>query len=267
MTAIFVSRFKKMFQESENINNRKLELLNVVNVGNVVANAESFQIQSRLDFLVCLYSDTSKLIEEIEIFLEGCKGKIPNRHLVEEELSTSLKESLTLVEGVVPKITDSIVKVIVTESSVHFRQVSQIPRLFRRTNRKSSTEPCEYVGQVLNYPKKFYERKRHLVTDERMETWLSQVFNDLTQQYFTAVNEVLTNAQKTEESLRKLKRKKENLSSKNNSGDEEIRQQLVIDVHSYSDGLKEFNLPLNNVNMLKELVNLVESARDKSEKQ
>lgn len=226
---------------------------------------DNFQVRSRLDFIVCLYSDTNKLLTEIETFIENCKQKIPNRHLIEKELSTTLKESLSLVRAALTKATESIVKMIVNESAAHFRQVSQIPRLFRRTNRKSSTEPCEYVGQVLSFPKQFREWKKNLNSDI-VDSWLILIFAELTTEFFHAVEEVLMNAQKTEESLRKLKKKKENYSSKN-SGDDEIRQQLYIDVSSFCDEVERFRVPKKDVLMLKKLVEFVETAKNKSEKQ
>ncbi|KAK6641803.1 hypothetical protein RUM44_013520 [Polyplax serrata] len=226
---------------------------------------DNFQVKSRLDFLVCLFSDTNTFLTEARTFLERSKEKIPNKHLVEEELSISLEESLGQVRETIPKMTDSIVNIIVSESAVHLRQVSQIPRLFRRTNRKSSTEPCEYIGQVLNFPKQFFEWKSNQPF-EVLENWFTLAFNEMTNLFYAAVNEVLTNAQKTEESLRKLKKKKENYPSKN-SGDDEIRQQLVIDVHSFSDELQRFQVKKENIQMLKDLVELVETARNKSEKQ
>ena len=204
------------------------------------------------------------------MYLEKCKEKIPNRDLVEEQLTSSLNTSIQAIEDCLPKITESIVKVIVSESVVHLRQVSDIPRLFRRTNRETPTKPCDYIGNVLLLPTKFYNSKKNFVPDEVLQSWLTLVFNEITMQFYSCVNEVLTNAQKTEESLRKLKKIKDKYYSSadnKNNDDDKIRQQLVVDVHSFSNGADSVQVNRNDIKMLKDLVNLVESARDRSERQ
>lgn len=228
------------------------------------------RIHSRLDFLVCLFKDTTKVATDANTFLKSCKEKIPNKHLIEEQLSTSSADSVQLVHQCLPKISESIVKVLVSESVIHLKQVNDIPRLFRRTNRETPTKPCDYVGQVLLLPNQFYTSKQNSVTDQILETWLTLIFNEITVQFHSCVSEVLTNAQKTEESLRKLKKSKDkhmSSSENKNSDDDKIRQQLVIDVHSFCEGADKVNVKRANVSMLKELVELVESARDRSEKQ
>lgn len=219
---------------------------------------------------MCLFSDTSKIKTDANSFLENCKEQIPNRHLVEEQLTNSLSDSIQTVKNCLPLITDSIVKVIVSESIVHLRQVSDIPRLFRRTNRETPTKPCDYIINVLLLPNKFYNSKKNFVPDTVLQNWLTLVFNEITIHFYSCVNEVLTNAQKTEESLRKLKKIKDkyyNSTENKNSDDDKIRQQLVIDVHNFCDGADLVQVNRTDVKMLKDLVDLVESARDRSERQ
>lgn len=250
------------FQESEFLEKRKRELGRLQSSYGM----NNFQVRSRLDFTVCLFCDTEKLLLESETFLEKSKEKIPNNQLIVSELNNSLKEALQAIDEILPRVKEHIVKVLVDESAVHFHQVNQIPRLFRRTNRKSTTEPCEYVGQVLDFPRQFYSLKKSFLEEDVLESLLTSTFIELTKQYYSVVNEVLTNAQKTEESLRKLKKKKDAYSNKN-SGDEEIRQQLVIDVKHFGQEFQKMGISKDKVDMMDSLIELVESARNKSEYQ
>lgn len=217
-----------------------------------------------LDYLVCLFKDTKKVMVDSDSYLRKCKEQIPNNHLIENDLSASLADSMLSLEICLPKITGLIVKVIVSESVVHLRQMSQIPRDFRRTNRESPTKPCEYVGSVLSLPKEFYKSKKDFIEDDVLKQWLTLILNEITIKFYSSVNEVLKNDRKIEESIRKLKKVKDNYSHKN-SDDDKIRQQLVIDIQSFYDGMNVINVDLENIAMLKDLLNLLESLRGCSE--
>ena len=66
--------------------------------------------------------------------------------------------------------------------------------------------------------------------------------------YYSSVAEVLTSVQKTEESLRRLKKARDrstNINSPNDrraGDDDKIRLQLLLDVRSYLEGVIHFNL-------------------------
>lgn len=87
--------------------------------------------------------------------------------------------------------------------------------------------------------------------------------------YYTAVSDVLTSVQKTEESLRRLKNLREKTGAANQgatsssgmSDDDKIRLQLHVDICSWCDEI-ESNLGIDrrSIDKLNELVHLAEES-------
>lgn len=84
--------------------------------------------------------------------------------------------------------------------------------------------------------------------------------------YFSAVNDVLTSVQKTEESLRRLKNLRErsgtanpgNIPSSGMSDDDKIRLQLYVDITSWCEGIEKLGINRKSIDKLDELVQLVD---------
>lgn len=86
--------------------------------------------------------------------------------------------------------------------------------------------------------------------------------------YYTAVNDVLTSVQKTEESLRRLKNLREksgstqqgNSASSGMSDDDKIRLQLHVDICAWCDEIEKLGVDRNAVDKLTDLIRLVEES-------
>jgi len=128
------------------------------------------------------------------------------------------------------------------------------------------SKPCEYVQAIVNPLVSFTEETS--IPKSILETWITEVVTNVTNQFYSCVNDVLESAQKTEESLRRLKKAKEKsvVSSKGVSDDDKIKQQLLVDVSSYRDRILEINPKSEEKGILKKLVELVETAIEKSER-
>ncbi|KAL0275863.1 UNVERIFIED_CONTAM: hypothetical protein PYX00_003587 [Menopon gallinae] len=237
---------------NQRIDNKKIELFEKGEMDMELSR------NSHLDYLVCLFKDTKKVIVDSDSYLTKCKEQIPNNHLIESELSASLGDSIKSLEICLPKISWLIVNVITRKSTVHLSQISQIPRDFRRTNRESPTKPCEYVGSVLSLPIEFYKSKKDFLPEKVLKQWLSQILQSIIQEFSVCVKEVLENDQKIEESIRKLKKVKDSYRYKN-SDDYKIHQQLVIDIQSFYDGMKMMNADLKTSEELEDLLDLLKS--------
>ncbi|XP_047344343.1 conserved oligomeric Golgi complex subunit 2-like isoform X2 [Vespa velutina] len=91
----------------------------------------------------------------------------------------------------------------------------------------------------------------------------------LTECYLTSVTDVLTSVQKTEESLRRLKKIRDKSTgvltsdAQGISDDEKIRIQLQIDVNAYSEMITELDVPVSDISHLQELSQAVEAALKK----
>ncbi|PSN46904.1 hypothetical protein C0J52_15286 [Blattella germanica] len=185
--------------------------------------------------------------------------------------SDSLKESEQQLLSRLPLVTQFILGEVSGQSLPHLRQVSDIPRLFRKTNREMPTKPCSYVTQVLALPLAFHSQQKEAVSNELLEQWLTLTFSAITQQFYSSVDDVLTSVQKTEESLRRLKKIRDRSATtvssetKGIGDDDKIREQLLLDVQSYCNGVESVGVSKKNVDKLEDLVALVEAARAKSD--
>lgn len=217
-----------------------------------------------------MYVDVVRLESKLPSILGAALSKMTglsddNRSLVAD----SLGESRTQLSSRLAGITQLILGHVSEQSRGPLRQVSDIPRLFRRTNRDVPTKPCGYVALLLAPPNEFHATYRAGVEPKVLREWLTLVMSAVTEQYYGAVDDVLTSVHKTEESLRRLKKMRDRSvagavvnESKGVGDDDKIRQQLAIDVLCYRDGVTSLGLDKQDVAKLEELVALVESARD-----
>lgn len=89
---------------------------------------------------------------------------------------------------------------------------------------------------------------------------------NINSRYYTAIDDVLTSVQKTEESLRRLKNLRERSNTSTNtertgmSDDDKIRLQLQVDVIFWFNEIKKLGVDTKNVTKLNELSQLVEEA-------
>lgn len=138
---------------------------------------------------------------------------------------------------------------IVSECKVWMNQVNDIPRLYRRTNKEKPKEASSYVDKCIG---QLVDCMRMLGNDSGMVTNTNQclhdILNDLTIHYKHCTLEVLTSVQKTEDSLKKLKKHKglgstmvANVVSQQSgmSDDDKIRLQIYYDVTTFGKQLTE----------------------------
>lgn len=84
--------------------------------------------------------------------------------------------------------------------------------------------------------------------------------------FYTAVNNVLTSVQKTEESLRRLKNLREktgsasqgNVSAAGMSDDDKIRLQLYVDINAWCKGIEQLGIDSKQIVQMIELTGLVD---------
>ncbi|GAB0097420.1 Conserved oligomeric Golgi complex subunit 2 [Sergentomyia squamirostris] len=229
----------------------------------------------RIDFLVILLTDCIKLMGKLPGLLQMATGKLPldlRQH--GGDLKKCLDDTKDALKVKIENVERAVLAELVTESEQNIRQVTDIPRLYRKTNRDVPSKACSYVAQLLAPSTTFRKRYLHEINEERMNSYLERLYSKLTEQFYTQVNEVLTSVQKTEESLRRLK----NLREKSSSGsvastersgmtdDDKIRLQLQVDVISWVGEIEKIGLKRNQIDKLEDLIRLVEeSTRIRSE--
>nr|CAD7568870.1 unnamed protein product [Timema californicum] len=226
----------------------------------------------RLLFLVYLHADIESFADKLKQFSAMTSTRLDGvSPQTCEKLDNSIEESKQQLLSRLPIVTQFILGEVSSQSLSQLRQVNDIPRLFRRTNRDIPTKPCPYVGAVLAPPLSFHKAYREVVGAPQLQRWLTLIFSAITQQFYSSVNDVLTSVQKTEESLRRLKKVRDRLSTttpsegKGLGDDDKIRQQLVLDVQYFCEGVESVDVKKDDVDKLLELLNLVEAARSKSD--
>lgn len=217
-----------------------------------------------VDFLVFLYSDIQYLLYLLPEFKKSVIEKLfkISEHTL-QLLTQSLEESGCELESQLEVLNEAIIKALSGNSALLIRQVNDIPRLFRRTNREPPTKPCTYVVNILETPGQFYEKHK---SHSKTIFWLTTMFSIITKQYYSSVSDVLDSVQKTEESLRRLKKARDRSSNlvpndRRVEDDNKIRLQLLLDINAYVKGIEAFGINKIDIEKLSDLLLLVEADR------
>lgn len=233
---------------------------------NETNNSNDSERSTRLNFLVYLYIDVEKLINALPSFLQMVQLKIKDENVtISKLLEDSLGETSKSLTNLLPIVTKEIVNELSEQCVTHLKQVSDIPRLFRRTKRDVPTKPCPYVKSAMVPLTNFYTDYSKIIP-ENIILWLELTLSSLTKSYLLFVTDVLTSVQKTEESLRRLKKIRDKSTGilpaepQGTSDDEKIRIQLKVDVNGYTNMVKDLNISTANIHHLQELVDAVEAA-------
>ncbi|XP_066594880.1 conserved oligomeric Golgi complex subunit 2 [Prorops nasuta] len=233
-------------------------------------NLSDIQSNSKLKLLVYLNSDVEKLIHKLSTFVQLVISKTGQevKSSVYKLLEDSLRGTLQNLEATLPLITNEVVKELLKPCSSHLKQVSDIPRLFRRTKREVPTKPCAYVKNSLNFLFAFHKEYIKIIPT-KVNQWLELALESLTDNYLTSVMDLITSVQKTEESLKRLKKIRDKTTgvfppeAQGVSDEEKIRIQLQVDVYAYTDMVKEIGVSTEKIRQLQELRDTVEAAGKK----
>ncbi|CAG9789101.1 unnamed protein product [Diatraea saccharalis] len=216
-----------------------------------------------IDSIINIYIDIQILLQRLPQFLLIVKPKISikNDNLLRQSLSSSEK----LLEGTKDKIRECIVKELFDHFNLQLRQVSDIPRLYRKTNRSIPTKPCTYIEIVSKTLYEFHNDAKKRLDNAFLVELYEALFNIMTISYFKYVEDVLTSVQKTEESLRRLKQIREKTQQQINEASgvtdgDKIRLQLNVDVASYAKMAENLHVNVNSVHKYTELYSMVTEA-------
>nr|CAG4643101.1 EOG090X03KZ [Ilyocryptus agilis] len=213
-----------------------------------------------LEQLVYLDSDVRLILKELPVVWDAAWKRLglfagKSHGDLQKAFQTSVKR---FEDNLLPRITQAIISELGVQCATHLRNVTDIPRLYRRTNKEPPTKCFGYVSLLLTPINEF--RTQNSDRAESVSVWTRGVLESLTQQYMAAVSDVLTSVQKTEESLKRLRKERIPTASAGISDDDKIRMQLVIDVDAYV----EIALPILNgvkIREIQALLDVVESAR------
>lgn len=136
----------------------------------------------RIDFLVVLLTDCIKLLGKMPGLLQMATGKIP-QELKEHtrDLKKCLDDTKEALKSKIECVENAVLSELTAESEQHIRQITDIPRLYRKTNRDIPSKACSYVSQLLAPSLAFKKRYMHEI-NERMDNYLQRLYSRLTEQ-------------------------------------------------------------------------------------
>ncbi|XP_045502759.1 conserved oligomeric Golgi complex subunit 2 [Colias croceus] len=211
-----------------------------------------------------LYNDTITLLQKLPDLSQLVESKMPNLRS-KELLGQSIKPTEDLFHHNKEIIKESIVNELFDFCNVHLKQVSDIPRLYRKTNRSIPTRPCNYIDTIVKTVNDFKGDSETKLDNAFLSNIFESLFNTMTLSYCKYVEDVLTSVQKTEESLRRLKQIREVTSQQNNettgvTDGDKIRLQLNVDVVHYTKLAESLHINVNKVHKLTDLKSMVNEA-------
>lgn len=105
---------------------------------------------NRMDFMALLYLDVSAVVRKMPAYVAVICGKMPKQSGTEERLiEKCFDESETELRSCLKAIEKQWSDELIAQTSGWTKQVADIPRLYRKTNRDAPTKPCSYVEQML----------------------------------------------------------------------------------------------------------------------
>lgn len=187
----------------------------------------------RLNFFSNVHADVEILIHRLSGPLDFLQTRVPS--VLQEKVRLCLDEAtVRALPARITAIERTLADIIYKQCSSHVKDVSQIPRLYRKTNRAAPTTPSPYVNAMCS-PAVKYEQMT-LVSGPAIARVLSTVHSRIAAEYTGLVDSLLTSVARTEESLRRLKRTRgadSSVASGEPGDDHKIRTQVQLDVTSY----------------------------------
>ncbi|XP_029642669.1 conserved oligomeric Golgi complex subunit 2 [Octopus sinensis] len=216
--------------------------------------------------ILCLLADAEKTSERIfPMFEKDIRPKLESIGYQNIDLiKDAFNDSQTNVLCNVPKFQNSVIQELTCQCSVHLKQVADIPRLFRRTNREVPTKTSSYTTGLFKPLNMFFSEHKAILSESRKQAIAKQVLENLAQQYYTSTSDVLTSVKKMEDSLKRLKKARGTGVSTGLPGmtdDDKIRQQLIIDIEHYAQQVESFGFDSKTLHGCTQLSALCEEAR------
>ncbi|XP_071080140.1 conserved oligomeric Golgi complex subunit 2-like isoform X1 [Haliotis cracherodii] len=216
--------------------------------------------------IVCLLADAERLADTLpDLFLNTVKPKLeadgfPNPDSLKDtfvECGSSVLERL-------PKFQVFVSGDLIGQCCVYLKQVSDIPRLYRRTNRDVPSKPSTYIISLGKPLKLFLDEHAEALGGKLRTGFLKTVFSSLAEQYFGVTSEVLSSVKKMEDSLKRLKKARGTDKTGGGQGisdDDKIRQQLIIDIANFGEQVEAFGVSPGSVEGYDKLQELSQEAK------
>lgn len=145
-----------------------------------IAIKEFDQDMNKIEFYVFLHSDIVQMAKNLVVHSKHIIQLAPLD--VDEHTNTlrkSFLESCDLLSERNGKITNRIVQEIMSKSAGSIKQVNDIPRLYRKTNREIPSKPCGYIDQMLDPCRQFRQQYSNDIGVETCQEICRNLFSSL----------------------------------------------------------------------------------------
>lgn len=216
--------------------------------------------------ILCLISDVENLSEQVPaIFKDVIQPRISALGYDDlDSLLDNIKESSDQIKSELPQFQSYIVQEVCSQCALHLKQVNDIPRLYRRTNREVPTKPSQYMQNVCKPLIMLLEDNGEVLSENIKKDLLHNIFSTLAEQYFSSTSDVLTSVKKMEESLKRLKKGRGTDKSSGSQGftdDDKIRQQVVLDIENYGQQILHYGIEPGDLDNYQKLLQLSNEAK------
>lgn len=159
-------------------------LCSLINISNCFQKTKTPKLESTelnktlIEDCFNIYIDTQTLLQRLPQFLLTAEEKVPINN--KDLLRQSLKSSGNALESTKEKIRECIVTELYEFFNVQLKQVSDIPRLYRKTNRSVPTKPCVYIDVVTKTLDEFNNNATKRLDNAFLHELYSGLFNIMT---------------------------------------------------------------------------------------
>lgn len=131
-----------------------------------------------IDNSINIYGDIQSILQRSPQFLQLVETKIQieNKDILRDSLGSTEKS----LQGTKDKIRDCIVNELFNYFNTQLKQVSDIPRLYRKTNRSVPTKPCTYIDMVTKTLQEFNEDASRRLDNAFLVELFEALFNVMT---------------------------------------------------------------------------------------
>lgn len=137
----------------------------------------------RVDFMTMIYLDVNTLIGKISGIFDCIVEKVPvtiNTRI--SLIEKCFAESRQMLTERLKQIEQQWSNEIIAQTAGWTKQVGDIPRLYRKTNREAPTKPCNYVEQILRPAKSFYTKNSKRIAPDTIKQCMILSFSHLNRQ-------------------------------------------------------------------------------------
>lgn len=218
--------------------------------------------------MALIVADVDKLKEQITELLEVIKPKLEEIGFKDmSSVSEALKDSQTSLSSCIPTLSSKIIQDLSESCFGCLKCASEVPRLYRRTNKEVPNKASPYVDSALKPLYQFQSDYKEIVKQAIMEEWLRGALSESIQRYHETVSDVLSSVKKMEESLKRLKQARKTVTSTSTglnagvSDDNKIRLQLAMDVEYLGEQVEKMGVQSTNIKLFPTLLELVLAAK------